>query len=356
MWVLDNQTPFAAERCWVRDRDGAEVWLVAVRGTFLIGPTGVTKPAEEQPEVVMAPKYREEPTNSSLLYDTDLPHKKVATDVLLHGHAYAPGGKPVTEVDVTLRVDNIKKTLRVVGDRVWENGVVGVKLSKPEPFTKMPITYERAYGGRDETAADTKEHSWEPRNPVGTGFATRAEHLLGKPGPNIEDPIAPMSAMKRPRPAGFGPIPGHWPPRTDFCGTYDAKWEEERLPLLPDDFDDHFYQSAPLDQQVPDFLRGGELVELHNLTPKGLLRFRLPRVRLRFLTRFGLDDFQVHRGLLHSVIVEPDVPRVIMVWHTHLPCHPKVLKLLDTRITVVPRINVSAQARASGMWMGATES
>ena len=336
----------------MRDKDGAEVWVVAVRGTFMIGPNGATEPAEEQGEVCMAPKYREEPNNSSLLYDTDLPHKKLATDVLIHGHAYPPEGQPVTKIDVTLKVANINKTLRVMGDRVWEDSMFGVSLSKPRPFTKMPITYERAFGGRDETSDNPKDHGWDPRNPVGTGFATRHQHLVGKLAPNIEDPAAPLDGLRRARPASFGPIPGHWPPRVEFCGTYDAKWEEERLPLLPDDFDERFYQCAPPDQQVPSFLRGGELVELHNLSPRGLLRFRVPRVTLRFGTNFGSGDVRAHRGDLHTVILEPDIPRVILVWHTHLACHAKVLKLLSTRITVLPRVNVSEEDRASGMWMG----
>jgi hypothetical protein len=352
MWALVNNTPFAAERCWVRDKDGAEVWVVAVRGTFVIDPDGATEPAEEQGEVCMAPRYRGEPNKSSLLYDADLPHKKVATDVLLHGHARSPAGQPVTEMNVTLKVANINKTLRVIGDRVWENSIFGVRPSEPRPFSEMPITYERAFGGRDETSDDPKDHSWDPRNPVGTGFATRSSHRVGKPAPNIEDPAAPLGGWNRARPAGFGPIPGHWTPRVMYCGTYDAKWEEERLPLLPDDFDERFYQCAPPDQQVPGFLHGGEFVELHNLTPAGMLRFRLPRVTLRFASYFGPQDIRAHRGVLHTVILEPDVPRVILVWHTHLPCHTKVLKLLSTRISVVRRINVSAEDRASGMWMG----
>jgi hypothetical protein len=39
-----------------------------------------------------------------------------------------------------------------------------------------------------------------------------------------------------------------------------------------------------------------------------------------------------HRANLHTVILEPDVPRVLMVWHTALPCHPEVTKLKKTRI------------------------
>ena len=35
---------------------------------------------------------------------------------------------------------------------------------------------------------------------------------------------------------------------------------------------------------------------------------------------------------MHTVILEPAVMRVSLVWHSALPCHPKVHKLLKTRI------------------------
>ena len=52
MWQIDNQTPFAAERGWVRDRTGAEVWLVAVKCTFDIDRDGSTAISAEQPPVL----------------------------------------------------------------------------------------------------------------------------------------------------------------------------------------------------------------------------------------------------------------------------------------------------------------
>ncbi len=180
MWALNNQTPFAAERCWVRDKNGAEVWLVAVKGTFSIESNGTTVVAEEQEEVHIAPKFRGSPDSSSLLFDTDLPHLKRNTDVLLEGHAYAPQGIPVKEVDVAIKVDKIQKILRVIGDRKYVKTLAGVTLSAPKPFTKLPITYERAFGGTDQISEDPKYHGWEARNTIGCGFATREEHLDGK--------------------------------------------------------------------------------------------------------------------------------------------------------------------------------
>ena len=51
-------------------------------------------------------------------------------------------------------------------------------------------------------------------------------------------------------------------------------------------------------------LRGGEPVELINLTPNGKLTFILPEQFLTFQTQIG-NRLEDHRGWLSSVIIEP---------------------------------------------------
>lgn len=354
MWLLDNRTPFAAERTWVRDEDGAEVWLVAVKGSFLIQSDGKQTLDTEQSEVSRVPQFCGQPGLSSLLNDSDFVHKKTLTDVIVQGHAYSPGGKPADRVDVRLKIHNfIDKTLRIHGDRLWRRGWFGIKLAKPQPFTCMPITYERAFGGTDQKAKNPKHHRWEPCNPVGTGFATRKKHLIGKSAPNIEDPRAPYRSWRHGKPAGFGPIARHWSPRVKLAGTYDEKWENTRSPLLPSDFDERFYQCAPQDQQVPGFLKGGEIVELYNLTPDEFLSFRLPRVTFALRTRFYDGTAAAHRADLHTLIIQSDKRRFQMVWHSQLPCHHKVNKLMSTEIVIKERINVPQATLETGVWIGA---
>jgi hypothetical protein len=53
---------------------------------------------------------------------------------------------------------------------------------------------------------------------------------------------------------------------------------------------------------------------------------------LGFQTHFLDGQVVHHRACLHTVTLEPDVPRLLMVWHTMLPCHPRVLKLRKTTI------------------------
>ena len=346
MWTITNYTRYAAERCWVRDKSGGEVWLVAVKGTFSIAPDGSTSIAAEQQKVCLAPVYRAKPGESSLLYDSDLYHTKVNTDILVNAHAYAPQGRLSKQVDVTLRVANVNKTLRVFGDRLWNSALVALVLSDPRPFLKMPLSYERAVGGRDWTTQESPVQRWDERNPVGIGFAMRQADLIGKPAPNVESLTRPVRKWSdRPDPVGYGPIAGHWKPRVLFGGTYDEKWRKERQPLLPEDFDERFYQSAPPDQQTKGFLMGGETVELLNMTPTGVLAFELPRQTLGFKTDFEDGTSETHPGKLHSVIIEPDVPRVMLVWHTLLPCHHKALKLKTTHVTVKRRIRAAKIGR-----------
>src|ERR1035438_1702728 len=139
MWAIDNQTSFAADRAGARDRDGAELWLVAVKGTYLIGGGGTLQLASEQVPVELVPKYRAKPGMSSLFCESDLTYPKLATDVILHGNAWAPGGRPASQVDVTLKAGPISKTLRVFGDRYWDRDIFDVCITSARPFESMPM-------------------------------------------------------------------------------------------------------------------------------------------------------------------------------------------------------------------------
>lgn len=332
MWQIENQTPYAAERTWVRDLEGAEIWIVAVKCTFDVLGDGSTEVAEVQPPVVQIPAYMDPdaPARSSLRHELDLVRTKRVTDIVLNAQAHAPGGVPVTALDVGFRVGPVAKRLRVTGDRVWLGGTP----STPLPFATLPICYERAYGGIDPGSRDSAQPQWDARNPIGTGFVRDAAHAQGLRLPNIEYPDQRVRTWSdRPAPAGFGPLGAHWQPRAALAGTYDERWMRERRPLLPRDFDDRHYQCAPADQQAPQFLVGGEPVAWINLSPQPEVRFALPRVMLGMESVFSDGTRQVHeRAHLHTVILEPAAMRVSLVLHSALPCHAKVQKLLATHV------------------------
>lgn len=326
MWELANRTPFAAERGWVRDRDGAEVWLVAVKATFDIKPGGTTAISADQPPVLRVPQYHDGPAGS-VKYDVDLVLTKPTTDVLVVGHACAPEGQLVTQMDVGVRVGELTKVLRVFGDRRW--GSFGA--SAPEAFAKLPIVYERSFGGVDPRSK-RPDRDWDWRNPIGVGFCVAGAHADGMKLPNIEYPGELIGSWKdRPSPAGFGAVSSHWQPRAALAGTYGEEWEKTRKPLLAQDLDDLFFQCAPSDQQTRSFLHGGEQIVVHGMNPSGSLHFLLPRIHLGFETTFADGSRELHhKRSLHTVVIEPDVPRVSCVWHSSLRCHSRVQKLTRT--------------------------
>jgi len=333
MWAVSNETRFKAERTFARDQDGAEVWLVAVRATFDIRESGELMLAHEQQDVCLAPVYSGNPGTSSLRYDADLVRKKSGTDVLLLGSAYAPKRQATRFVDVAMQVGPVAKTLRILGDRTWQQSPLGFSPSEPKHFATMPICYERALGGPLSAKADAPR---DPENLVGVGRVA----LEGAPVPNCEYPDQPVRSPKSNSiVAGFGPIPCEWQSRTKLAGTFDEAWMKERQPLVPADFNDDYFRCAPTDQQVKGFLKGGEEVLLENLTANSLLRFRLPRITLGFSTRIA-GGVTHHTGQLYTVIIEPDERRLIMVWQSSLPCHHTLYTLKETVVFEKRRLSM----------------
>jgi hypothetical protein len=317
MWMLDNQTPFEAERTWVRDKDGVHHWIVVVKATYDISLDGTLSLAAKPLAPLYASEYNGADGESSLRYEADLVAMKPGTDIYLNAIAYAPGGEPCKKVKVSCRVGQMYKELLVLGERTWRRSLSGrVAPSSPEPFLKMPITYERAFGGFDQEHPDPRKHRIDFRNPVGSGVAFRKRRLVGKPAPSI---VNPARKSGKGWPAGFGAIASFWSPRKDLAGTYDDKWMAQRQPLLPEDYDPKCLLCSPLDQQVSGYLKGGEPVELTNLTPSGRLRFTLPAASQHFETYFG-STLKEHVSELVSVIIESEGPRLILVWQTSLRC------------------------------------
>lgn len=323
MWALTNQTRFKAERTFVRDAEGAEIWLVAVRATFAIGPNGEITLAKDQQEVCRIPEFFGNSAFSSLRYDSDLVRTKNGTDVILHARAHAPGGHAASFVDVSATVGALSKCLRVFGERSWIWTGSDYRPSPPQPFISLPIRYECAWGGLLPGGS-----ARDPLNPAGIGLNPDVDRRV----PNIESPLRPLQTFRSGAEiVGFGPIACHWQQRLRFAGTYDDEWQRNRRPLLPTDFQDSYFRCAPLDQQFNGFLHGGEQVVLQNLTPEGTLQFQLPRLSFGFSTQIA-NNITNHRGQLHTVIIEPEERRLIMVWHTALACHNTLYTMKGTTV------------------------
>jgi hypothetical protein len=312
---LLNATKMAAGYTLGPQPDGRENLVAVVKGTFTMpraGPSAYL--ADEQAELVEADVFTGEPGLSAPLYETDYAFRKPRCDVLLNGSAHAPHGVPAERVRVGMRVGSISKVFDVVGHRAWQEVLATVSCTRTEPFTRMPISYDNAFGGIDRSNPD--DHRTYLANPAGKGYWHNLDtHVYqGRPLPNTEEPHDPVKAPNGSyRPMSFGPIGRAWPPRPQFAGTYDQHWVDEVFPFLPADFDERYYQSAPADQQT-EHLRGGEPVTLYNLTPEGRVDFTLPvvRVPVMFLLKSG-EEVTVE-AVNDTLILEPDANRLMRVW------------------------------------------
>jgi hypothetical protein len=323
MLQLRNQTGLAAEVFAVPDARGVETLFTVVKGTFdlrRLDARGTPAPAERQVAVGPADEHHGDPETGSIRAPSDFSLGKPGTDVLLVGTAYAPGGRPVGRMDVSLAAGPLRKTVRVFGDRAWERSAP----TPPLPFERMPLVWERAFGGADGDRV-------EERNPVGRGFVApdAAAPPDGHPLPNLEDPAHPLLSWREaPPPAAFAPVAPHWLPRRAWAGTYDDAWRATRAPYLPDDFDPRFFQAAPDGLAAPGGLSGGERVEAAGVTPGAPLRFVLPRLDVR--VQFRLDDgTQAPPVRLETVLMEPDELRVILVWQAALACGRRLLRVRE---------------------------
>jgi hypothetical protein len=295
--------------------DGRWQVTVVVKATYVWDQTGKVSATDPQPIVTMD-EFAGEPATSGLLRASDLGPMKPRVDVLLAGALAFP--RPITQIDVLLFVGTrLRKGARVFGDRAWlPSTVADLVPSQPRAVTRVPIAWERSYGGGDPQDAKCID----ARNPAGSGVARNPKTLHGKPAPNFEDPDKGKTA-----PIGFGPIAQHWQARIALAGTYDEKWEKSRRPLPPADFSPVFFNVAPADQQLDGYLPG-EDVRLINMTTAAKDYFRLPDPAVP-VTIVTSDELSEGISVVDTLIIEPEERRFSLLGKVQasLPSGPQAL-------------------------------
>lgn len=282
---------------------------IIVKGSFQLVDGGPAT-ALPEPQLPLGDVFAEDEPDKPLRQASDFAILKPQCDVLLHGHAHAPGGG-ARAMQIALRVKGahgrIERQLNVFGDRTWQRALVAVAPTDPSPFVTIPITWERAFGGADF-----------PANPHGIGYRARP----GPDGvlqlPNFETPGHQIrSPDDVPPPASFAPIHPMWKARWGMLGTYDRAWFHERWPYFPKDFDFQYFQAAPVGQRLEKAV-GDEEFELIGVVPgHPKLKGRLPGLKVRVFAKRtkeaggGLTEIPVK---LDTITFATEDARVDLVW------------------------------------------
>ena len=327
---LINATRMTAGYNMGLEPSGRELLVVVIKGTFVLPKPGEqVRLHDEQLPLIMADTFTGEPGFSAPVYEIDFAPRKHACDVLLVGHARAPEGRQVTRLRAGLRVGPMEKAFDVVGDRVWQAGLTGISASAPQPFTEMPVSYDRAFGGADRFSDDEAEHDAYLPNPVGRGWHKHLRNAWvdGTPLPNTEEIGKAVSfSGDKYKPIALGPLGRGWPQRARYAGTYDEQWLADVFPFLPKDFDERYYQAAPEDQQLP-LPKGPLEVVLSGFTADGVRQFVLPHFEapVHIFPRRGKREELTAE--LDTILIEPDAGTVVLTWRLTRPLRRDLFEL-----------------------------
>lgn len=334
--AIFNYTPFVAAVSIVQDKDGGDYAVALLKATFTFNAHGViqTVPHAEMVPVFYTDQYDGPPENSRLSYPADIVLRKLGTDVIVNGHAYAHGARHVV---VGVEVSNVDKRIACFGARQWTRSFGISRIGAPAMWDKIPLGYASAFGGVSTDGDQPEVYAF---NPVGRGY--RATPANEHPLPALEYPHQLIASLKNePAPAALAALPSHWPQRRQYAGTYDAVWTKTRRPLLPENFDDRFFHAVAEDQIVRPALRGGEKVVLSYLcAEQPRVEFKLPSfdtfVTFQVKTQMFRESMQID-----TLVIEPDEHRFIVVLRASLPLHGNSLFFTAAHFESTPSTQVA---------------
>lgn len=355
MATIDNQT--GAPHFWFEQTgpEGERLDVLIVRATFDFAANGdEMRLAKEQQAIAFGDTFsgpiEQVPLRAVVEEDGDLVPYKPGTDILVLGHAQAPGALPHTEWVAGIRVGETKKLLRLHGPRQFRKRFFGWRIDQAKPVIQIPLDYRLAYGGCIDVPAELTgdgEPDWikHPCNPAGTGWLPHPSAYKGQSkaarkyiskwihaqrtlaAPQIESAMAPVKhPYHQLATQGLGAIARWWTPRLQYQGSYDDHWRSTRYPLLPDDFSSRFFQSAPPDMVVTPHLKGDETVTLTGLLPEKR-DMRLPGWRIIAVVTRESGETTVCLPLLDTVRFHLDQCQATLVWRAHFEGDDPVVEI-----------------------------
>lgn len=321
---------------------GVPMDILVIRGTFDFAPGRAMPLSEEQSEIVLGDRFdgplATHPLQAVIAEEGDLLLGKPGTDVLLQGSVHSFEGQWQTSWPVEVHVGPVRKTLQVYGPRTVNKGLMGWTLGAPDKVEKVALDYRLAFGGSFYDPEPSPGQALipsvsYPSNTAGCGWLPSAAQLStlesavrqrieaqlaqldSLPAPQIEDPAHPYKApSQRLQPVGLTALARWWQPRVGLQGTLDGQWLADRYPLLPEDFDPRFYQSAPADQVVAPYLTGDENVRLKGCLREGDCTLQLPGVGPIAVCESADAEPYVSVPVLDTLRLDLDKRQAVLLW------------------------------------------
>ncbi|MGF1806328.1 DUF2169 domain-containing protein [Aliivibrio sifiae] len=322
LWDIEQHDSYALKGRFQRDRQGHEVWVLSMKRAWVWLEGRWVE--EETPAIINDdPIYTGDAGFSAMISDHDFPIHKKNTDLLVYGKAKTYAKKPMNSHTCRLLIDeHIDKSLTIIGERQWIDHSGSLTVSSAKPFIERDIDYTHAIGG-------------DERNRLGSGIADTNEELASMKVPSVFYVGQNWQAnSNKVQVAGFGPLPPFFSERSRWAGTFDERWQEERRPLWPIDFDDRFYQSAPSDQQCKGYLIGGERLMVSGFCHHDALSFRIPTEKYQATVTFQ-DKEEISLMPIYTVWIDANKKRVEVIYTASFHCQDREHLLTSSRLEEV---------------------
>jgi hypothetical protein len=270
---------------------------------------------------------------------------KRGVSVCAEGFVY-PSEPHGREGAARLSVGDRAATVLAFGRRVWARGALGLTPTRPLPFDRVPMRWERAFGGKAlRPSRMVKVNGVDvlcprvldvaPDNPDGVGFYVTAEQAVDQPLPDLEHDGQRIAAWDdRPEPSCFAPYPLNGALRLRLLDVDVTKIELpewgfvdirsfdgriprlEDMPLRPEHAERLPSRAAP--RTTFDAVPPGTPVALSGMCPGGaVLAFTMPPCPVVVATVIGDTETRLV-PVLDAIDVDAEAREVRLLWRTKL--------------------------------------
>jgi hypothetical protein len=287
---------------------GEATATIVVRATFQLGDLGL-QPAQEQQPVRMADEFYGDPTNSSMRAASDLAIFKPSAEVIfIDPIARSESGTRRPSWTVSVRVaQTINYSFTVSGETTWSRRFGSWKVGPPRPCRLVPVLYEFSHA---DVSSNPSSRVGQPKSndrPKESFGPRLFSHSRSGTVDSHSDELT-----------GLGPIAPHWKARLRYAGTYDNSWLSENWPLLAEDFDYQFFNSAHPGLRATSYFDGNECFSITGMCRSGRKEFQLPGLPAPGITMFANSSPNRFFATTNLDTVELDLNRktVSLIWRS----------------------------------------